>query len=384
MFSKLFVIIFTKLINSYNVKSTAIIFTLFLFILTGWHQAAGQVKINKVVIDAGHGGRDPGALGTFSKEKDIVLDIALKTGEYINEYLPDVEVIYTRTDDTFVELHKRASIANESGADLFISIHCNANRSRSPYGTETYVMGLHKTEDNLEVAKLENAAILKEENYADMYEGFDPNEDEDYITLTMFQDAFLDQSTVFAKLLQDQFRERVKLKDRGVKQAGFLVLYKTAMPGVLVESGFLSNTRDEAFLNSENGKVYIASAIFRAFRDYKLEMEREDNKAKAVTAPPQEEVKTPKSEILFRVQIATYNNPKPLSHRKFKDLDYVMEYYHNGIFKYTAGKFDNPDDAIEYQNELRKQRTFKDAFVVAFKDNERFSVEEARTLLKNR
>lgn len=384
MFSKLFVIIFTKLINSYNVKSTAIIFTLFLFLLTGWHQATAQVKISKVVIDAGHGGRDPGALGTYSKEKDIVLDIALKTGEYINEYLPDVEVIYTRTDDTFVELHKRANIANESEADLFISIHCNANRSSSPYGTETYVMGLHKTEDNLEVAKLENAAILKEENYADMYEGFDPNEDEDYITLTMFQDAFLDQSTVFAKLLQDQFRERVKLKDRGVKQAGFLVLYKTAMPGVLVESGFLSNSRDEAFLNSENGKVYIASAIFRAFRDYKLEMERKDNKAKAVTAPPQEEIKIPKPEILFRVQIATYNNPKPLSHRKFKDLDYVMEYYHNGIFKYTAGKFDTLDDAIEYQNELRKQKTFKDAFVVAFKDNERISVEEARTLLKNR
>lgn len=384
MFLKLSVIYFTKLINSFNVKSAAIIFTLLVFFLGAFFQAAGQYKVKKVVIDAGHGGRDPGALGTYSKEKDIVLEIALKAGEYINQYLPDVEVIYTRKDDSFVELHRRAKIANDSKADLFISIHCNANRSKLPYGAETYVMGLHKTEENLEVAKLENAAILKEENYADMYEGFDPNQDEDYITLTMFQDAFLDQSMKFAARLQDQFRERVKLKDRGVKQAGFLVLYKIAMPGVLVEAGFLSNASDEAFLNSENGKVYIASAIFRAFRDYKTEMEREDNKAKAVETQVHEQVQELMPEILFRVQIATYNSPKPLNYRKFDGLDFVMEYYHGGVFKYTAGKFSNLDDATRYQDELRKIRAFKDCFVVAFKDNARISVEEARTLLKNR
>lgn len=384
MFSKPFVISFTKVINSFNVKSATIIFTLIVLLLTGQSPLSAQYKVTKVVIDAGHGGKDPGALGTYSQEKDIALDIALKTGEYINKYIPDVEVIYTRKDDTFVELHRRAKIANDSKADLFISIHCNANRSSAPYGSETYVMGLHKSEDNLEVAKLENKAILKEENYSDMYEGFDPDEDEDYITLTMFQDAFLNQSTVFAKLIQDQFRERVRLKDRGVKQAGFLVLFKTAMPGVLIESGFLSNPKDEAFLNSEDGRVYIASAIFRAFRDYKEEMEREDNKAKAVPAQVEIKQEVPQLEILFRVQIATYKNPKPLSYKKFKGLDYVLEYYHNGVFKYTAGKFTNIDEAIEYQNELRKKRAFKDCFVIAFKDNERISVDEARRLLKNR
>jgi N-acetylmuramoyl-L-alanine amidase len=151
----------------------------------------------------------------------------------------------------------------------------------------------------------------------------------------------------------------------------------------LVETGFLSNPRDEAFLNSEDGRVYIASAIYRAFRDYKNEMERVDNKAKAVEVQKQdEEVYQP--EVLFRVQIATYKNPKPLSYKKFNGLDYVMEYYHTGVFKYTAGKFSDPDEAVRYQNELRKKRAFKDCFVVAFKDNQRISVEEARTLIKNR
>lgn len=364
-------------------KRSAFIFGILIFSFLFIRPSFGQQHVNTVVLDAGHGGRDPGALGSYSKEKDITLAIALKAGAYIEEHLPDVRVIYTRKDDTFVELHKRASIANSNEADLFISIHCNANRSSAPYGSETYVMGLHKTEDNLEVAKLENKAILKEENYADMYQGFDPDQDEDYITLTMFQDAFLDQSTKFAKALQDQFRERVKIKDRGVKQAGFLVLHQTAMPGVLVETGFLSNPRDENYLNSEKGQVYIASAIYRAFRDYKNDVERSDNKAQPV-ATHQELIPTPEPEILFRVQIATFDTPKPLNHKKFRGADYIMEYYHNGIFKYTAGKFDNISDAVDYMNELKKEKKFRDCFVVAFKDNERISVDEARTLLKNR
>jgi N-acetylmuramoyl-L-alanine amidase len=370
-------------------KRSAFIFGIFTLCLLFALDSFAQYKVKTVVLDAGHGGRDPGALGSYSMEKDIALAIALKAGAYIEEYLPDVKVLYTRKDDTFVELHRRASIANDNEADLFISIHCNANRSSAPYGSETYVMGLHKSEANLEVAKLENAAILKEENYADMYQGFDPNQDEDYITLTMFQDAFLEQSTVFAKILQDQFRERVKIKDRGVKQAGFLVLHQTAMPGVLVETGFLSNPKDERFLNSEDGQTYLASAIYRAFRDYKNDMERSDNKAEPVEAKTageqmQETVPGPATEILFRVQIATYESPKPLNYKKFRDADYIMEYYHNGMFKYTAGKFENISEAVEYMNELKEINRFKDCFVVAFKDNKRISIEEARSLLKNR
>ena len=226
-------------------------------------------KIDRVVIDAGHGGADPGALGKHSREKDIVLAIALKTGEYIEKNMPDVKVIYTRKTDVFIELYKRAQIANESHADLFISIHCNSNPKTAPFGAETYVMGLHKSVDNLEVAKLENAAILLESDYTANYEGFDPNSDEAYIVFNLYQDIFLEQSLTMAVNVQDQFRERVGRNDRGVKQAGFLVLYRTTMPGVLIETGFLSNMAEESYLMSEEGQVYLASAIYRAFRDYK-------------------------------------------------------------------------------------------------------------------
>jgi N-acetylmuramoyl-L-alanine amidase len=362
------------------VKRFLFIFGIWLMILP----AAAQYKVNRVVIDAGHGGHDPGASGKHSVEKDIALSIALKTGNYIKEYLPDVEVIYTRSDDRFIELHRRAMIANEKKADLFISIHCNANSSSLPYGAETYVMGLHKSAENLEVAKLENAAILQEENYKDMYEGFDPNQDEDYITLTMFQNAFLEQSTIFADKVQDQFRERVKLTDRGVKQAGFLVLYKIAMPGVLIETGFLSNSKDEAFLASEDGQVYIASAIYRAFKEYKEEVERSDNKAE-IYKPQEPPVITqkPAPVIYYRVQVASFPTSIPSNYNKLKGLKDVREYYHDGKYKYTEGNYKSLDEAITRQNQLKKDKKYKDAFVVAFDGDKRISIQEAEELLKN-
>ena len=261
-----------------------------------------------MVIDAGHGGKDPGALGKHSMEKDIALSIALKTGAYIEKYLPDVEVIYTRKTDIFIGLQTRADIANKEEADLFISIHCNANNSSKPYGTETYIMGLHKSQANLEVAKLENAAMLKEENYADMYDGFNPNNDEDYITLTLFQNSFQENSTIMASKVQRQFKERVNLRDRGVHQAGFWVLYKTAMPGVLIETGYLTNSRDEAFLRTEDGQVYIASAIYRAFKEYKQEIESGNIDKPIITnATPVDEKK---DEVIFKVQFAVSKKQK--------------------------------------------------------------------------
>lgn len=344
-----------------------------------------QYEINRVVIDAGHGGKDPGAVGAHSKEKDIALALALKTGNYIEKYIPGVEVIYTRKTDEFVELHRRAKIANDSRADLFISIHCNASKATAASGTETYVMGLHKSEANLEVAKLENAAILNEENFSDMYQGFDPDKDEDYITLTMFQDAFLEQSTMLADEIQRQFRERVKRKDRGVFQAGFLVLYRTTMPGVLIESGFITNPSDEQFLMSEDGQAYIASAIYRAFKSYKEEMERADNKAEVVhdyiKTPEPQEIK--KTEIYFRVQFTSSRTPKTFDTRKNKDIPDIREYRIDGWYKYSSGNFTTYEEAKTHQTFLRESKKYKDAFIVCFKGEERISLEDALELMKN-
>jgi N-acetylmuramoyl-L-alanine amidase len=357
-------------------------FGLLLLLIFTVEEAFPQYKINRVVIDAGHGGKDPGALGSRSREKDITLALALRTGEYITKYIPGVEVMYTRKTDEFIELHRRAAIANTSKADLFISIHCNASRSKEAFGTETYVMGLHKSQDNLEVAKLENAAILQEENYAGMYEGFDPNLDEDYITLTMFQDAFLEQSTILAEEIQRQFRERAKLKDRGVFQAGFLVLYRTAMPGVLVETGFISNPRDEAYLMSEDGQAYIASAIFRAFRYYKEEAEREDNKARVAETTEVSPPAQPPTEIRFRVQFLSSRTKKPVNSKKFRELLEVKGYRQDGMYKYSSGDFLSYDEALEHQQQMRDELNYKDAFIIAFSDGERISLEEALELSK--
>ncbi len=358
-------------------KRIALIFGIICIALFLPREGLSQQKVRKLVIDAGHGGKDPGAVGKYSKEKDIALSIALKTGEYIKKNLPDVEVIYTRKTDVFIELHKRAQIANDQEADLFISIHCNANNSSKPYGTETYVMGLHKSQANLEVAKLENAAILKEEDYSDMYDGFDPNRDEDYITLTLFQNAYLESSLVLASKVQDQFRERARLKDRGVWQAGFWVLYKTAMPGILIETGFLSNLNDEKYLRSDEGQTYIASAIYRAFKEYKLMVENPDNRAKmAITDSNKGNVQA--DDIRFRVQFASSSREKAIN--KFKDVEDVKVYKHNGLYKYTSGNYSSYAEAIKLQNQLRIQKKYRDAFIVAFHDGERINVDEARKI----
>jgi len=359
------------------VKRIGLIFGIIALLLFPSYFALSQQKIRKVVIDAGHGGRDPGALGKHSMEKDIALSIALKTGAYIEQYLPDVEVIYTRKTDVFVDLHVRADIANKKEADLFISIHCNANPSSQPYGTETYIMGLHKSKANLEVAKLENAVIFNEENYADMYDGFNPNNDEDYITLTLFQNSFLENSSIMASKVQDQFRERVSLKDRGVHQAGFLVLYKTAMPGILIETGYLTNSRDEKFLRTEEGQVYIASAIYRAFKEYKQELESQSAEVQVVQSD------TPategKDEVIFKVQFAVSKKQKDPG--KFKGLEGVEEYHHNGMYKYAVGNETSLDDATNLQNRMRRERQYKDAFVIAFVNGERVTVDEAVRVL---
>lgn len=231
-------------------------------------------QIKKVVIDAGHGGHDPGTSGVISSEKNIALKIALKLGEYIEDRLPGVDVLYTRDDDTFVELHGRAYLANKNGADLFISIHCNAfPPNPNVQGTETYVMGLSKAARNLEVAKKENSVIYLEENYEQKYQGFDPNSPESLILLALEQTAYQENSLKLAANIESQFKNRAGRKSRGVKMAPFWVLWDTSMPSVLVETGYLSNKKEEKDLNDPLLQDYIASAIFRAFRDYKEEID---------------------------------------------------------------------------------------------------------------
>ena len=213
-------------------------------------------KIKTIVLDAGHGGYDSGCRGKFSNEKDVTLAIALKAGEEIKKNFPDIKVVYTRTTDQFIELYERAEIADQNHADLFISFHCNANRNHDAYGTETWLMGLHKSDDNLEVSKRENDVVLLEDNYKQNYDGFDPNSPEGYIILSMNQNAHLDQSIDLASKIQDQFKSQGRF-NRGVKQAGFLVLWRTTMPSVLVETGFLTNPTEEKYLNSSSASMLL-------------------------------------------------------------------------------------------------------------------------------
>lgn len=230
-------------------------------------------KVDVVVIDAGHGGHDDGTHGKTLKEKDLALNIALKVGSYIEKNIPGVKVIYTRKDDRYLALDERASIANRNKADLFICIHANANPNTKAYGTETFVMGLHKDEGNLSIAQRENSVILMDENYEERYEGFNPNSPESYILFSLTQSAYQESSLKFAQKVENQFKDRVGRLSRGVKQAGFVVLWRTTMPSVLIETGFLTNSTEEKFLAGEEGQELIASGIYRAFKEYKNEVE---------------------------------------------------------------------------------------------------------------
>ena len=241
-----------------------------LFVSSFNHDEKGNV-FDVVVIDAGHGGHDPGCNGGSSREKEVTLAIALKLGKLIEDSLKDVKVIYTRRTDKFIELSERSNIANKNSADLFISIHCNANDNKEANGTETYLMGLHKSESNLQVSKRENNVILLEKDYQNnkAYEGFDPNSPAGHIIFSLMQNAFRAQSIKFAGLVEAEFKQKSRLKSRGVKEAGFLVLWKSAMPGVLIETGFLSSEIDRRVLAKDSGQSKIATNIFSALKKYK-------------------------------------------------------------------------------------------------------------------
>ncbi|MFW6043572.1 MAG: N-acetylmuramoyl-L-alanine amidase family protein [Marinilabiliaceae bacterium] len=336
------------------------------------------VRIRTVVIDPGHGGKDKGAVGGVHFEKDIVLDISLKVRDYLKQYLPEINVVMTRETDEFVPLNERARIANENDADLFVSIHANSMNESHTYGTETFVLGLHRSKENLEVAKKENSVIVLEEDYKTKYEGFDPNSTESYIIFELMQNVYLDQSINFASVVQEQFKNRVGRHNRGVKQAGFLVLRETSMPGVLVEVGFLSNRQEEQFIASENGRVYLASAIFRAIRNYK---ERYDNRNSTLVQRSREsqiaenlekQNQEPASEedgIEYRIQVASSAQALDENEGPYKHFDNVWEYKENGSYKYTTGKAPTHEEIMKILPEVRE--VVPDCFVVGFKDGER-------------
>ena len=341
--------------------------------------------IRTVVIDAGHGGKDPGAVGKIAKEKDIALAIALKLGKYIEENIPDVKVIYTRKTDMYPKLIERANIANDAEADLFISIHVNALENKpNTQGTMTLVLGQHRTDENFDVAVRENSVILLEEDYEITYEDFDPTSAESYIMFSLMQKTYFKQSIEFGDFVQDQFRDRAGRKDLGVREQGLLVLAQTSMPGVLVETGFITNEEEEKYLLTQYGQEIIASAIYRGFKEYKEEIDRRSNLTVVVTdetAGSDESLSDNATDVLksdqivFSVQLASSKNKiatDPASFKGYKQVEVIQD---GRWFKYLLGR------EIDYYNVLEKCKTVKsdypDAFVVASKAGRIIPLSEA-------
>ena len=333
-----------------------------------------------VVLDAGHGGEDPGNRGNGYYEKNIALNIVLKVGAEL-EKLEDVEVIYTRKSDVFVTLAGRAEIANKADADLFISVHCNAHSSQAS-GTETFVLGLHRNEDNLKVAMRENSVIYLEEDYEATYGGFDPNSPESYIGLTLMQEEFLDQSILLADLIQKKFTYDLGRKNRKVKQAGFLVLRQTYMPSVLIEAGFLTNNAEGAYLNSRNGQEGIASSILKAVIEYKNGLNLDVLEDLGQDPPVDLRTTTAGAPgdiyegITFRVQLAASSRKLAPEPRNFKGLNEITRNKEGNLFKYYYG---GTSSYLQIKNLHRnaKEKGYSTSYIVAFRNGKKITVNEA-------
>lgn len=365
-----------------------LIFLLFASLTSGF----SQMKPFTVVLDAGHGGKDPGNIGLKKYyEKEIALNIVLEVGKLL-EQEKDIRVIYTRKTDVFLELRERAFIANKADADLFVSVHCNGHHSNAE-GTETFVLGLHANKANFEIAKKENSVILLEDNYELNYKGFDPSSPESLIGLTLMQEEYLDQSLNLASHIQDYFTSDLKKINRGVKQAGFWVLHNTYMPSVLIETGFLTNEREGSFLNSQEGQAKFAQSIAKSIIKYvknhtinttntngravsgvvesTVKKDAKTNSKKInVDASKSEPVK--KEEIIYKVQIAASSKKIETEPFNFNGLENVTFTLEGRLYKYYAGVSSDESQA-KIMLQTAKEKGYKDAFIVAFKDGVKIS-----------
>ena len=377
-------------------NNAKLIIFLFVFVFSGNFIVAqeNRTKIKTIVIDPGHGGKDSGTMGTKRfkiYEKHVALAVSLKLGKYISDAFPEVEVIYTRDSDFFLELNERTEIANKANADLFISIHCDGFTNPKPSGASVFVMGMSKLKANMDVAMRENSAIYLEDNYKKKYDGFDPKSPESYIVFSLMQNTYLNQSLKIAEQVETQFSTRANRKSRGVKQAPFYVISRTNMPSILIECGFLTNPKEEEFLHSEIGQDYIASAIFRAFRSYKESVEIEEPKIKDTIKSGVEKnnevekkikvIADAKQEsdlnLIFKIQIGTYLKSM-LDQKEFVNLN-AEEVKINGTFKYFVNSGNDKKEADNLRNHLR-EKGFNGAFVVAFLNGKRISTKEALNL----
>ena len=339
-----------------------------------------------LVIDAGHGGRDPGALGAISQEKKLNLDVALKLGKMIEkDHKDEVKVIYTRKTDIFPTLSERAELANKNKANLFISIHANAAKNKNAAGTETIVFGLSKSKSNLDVAMRENSVILLEDDYQTRYEGFNPTSVESYIMFEFMQNKYMENSVNFASMVQSRFAKDCKRDDRGVKESEIIVLHRSACPAVLVELGFISNVTEERYMNSTKGQNELTLAIYNAFVDYKREYDKKTRIAStASTASTRQETITENLDSetpVFKVQFISSGERLKSNDSRLKGIKQVESYKENGLYKHTTGATSN---YVEIQNIKREVQTkFPDAFIIAFLGDKKITISEAMKLLEN-
>lgn len=350
-----------------------------------------------VVIDAGHGGKDPGALSANKKirEKDITLKVALMVGEAIVKNHPEVKVLYTRKTDVFVGLNDRARIANHAEADLFISIHTNAAKNRSAKGAETYILGIEeeRTERNLEIAKQENGVIFLEDNHEKQYANFNPNSPESYIIFEYMQSEFVKESIHMAQYVQEHLTSDANRHDRGVRQAGFLVLHATSMPSVLVELGYISNNEEASYLASSNGQKRLSQCIIKAFDNYYTDLKKQSTGStpdkqttQTTTNTRNEETANPSTPTaderhpVFKVQFLSSSTKLKQGDKAFKGLSPIEYYYDKGLYKYTYGSTTDYNEIVRLKKKVNEK--FKDAFIVAFIRDERIDTKEAIALYK--
>lgn len=351
-------------------------------------------RVQKVIIDAGHGGKDPGNLGTRryrTTEKDVALAVAQQTADKIKAMYPDVEVVLTRNSDRFLELYERTAIANREKGDLFISIHCDAAENKSAFGSTTYVMGKNHDDEN-QVALRENSVILMEDNYQEKYEGFDPRKPESFIALTLYQYAFQNQSIEFAQTVQNAFKNDVGRRDRGVRQQPLYVTSRCSMPSVLIELGFTTNSEEEDYLHGAAGQDALSTAIARSFGAYKVRRERglppaggsspastSSANASETPAPPTAPVTLAPPTVEFCIQLSVSGLKKPTSEAPFAVLDAVWIRSEGRLYRYLQGHYTTLDEAKKALPGVQA-KGFTDAFIVAYRGTDRISVAEAESL----